>query len=104
MPLGSVSYEQETNANAERLIWLAPNVVDRLWAVCGPGESYSDVILRWRRKGPDKSGHAPLLRRPDEKPKRGQRQKGADNQRHSNQEIKPVFTRHSRPPFTTRSC
>jgi hypothetical protein len=56
------------------------------------------------RAGPDKSGEAPLRRRPDEKPKRDQRQKGADNQRHSNQEIKPVFTRHSCPPFTTRSC
>lgn len=79
-------------------------MVDRLRFLRGPGESYGDESCGWRRKGPDKSGDAPLQRRPDEKPKRGQRQKGADNQRHSNQEIKPVFTRHSRPPFTTRSC
>ena len=45
MPLGSVGYERETNANGERL-WLAPNMVDRLRALCGPGDSYSDVILR----------------------------------------------------------
>ncbi len=29
-----------------RLIWLEPNVVDRLAAMPGPGESYGDVILR----------------------------------------------------------
>jgi hypothetical protein len=46
MPLGSVGYEAEVGANGERLIWLAPNVVDRLRALRGPGESYSDVILR----------------------------------------------------------
>jgi hypothetical protein len=71
---------------------------DGLRSLRRPGESYSDVILRLESKGPDKSGDAPLQRRPDEKPKRGQRQKGAEYQRHSNQEIKPVFTRHSRPP------
>jgi hypothetical protein len=32
--------------NGERLIWLAPNVLNRLRAMRGPGESYSDVILR----------------------------------------------------------
>jgi hypothetical protein len=47
MPLGSVSYERESNANGERLIWLAPNVVDRLKALRGPGES-STSSCDWR--------------------------------------------------------
>lgn len=46
MPLGSVGYENDANERGERLIWLALNVVDRLRASRGPGESYSDVILR----------------------------------------------------------
>jgi hypothetical protein len=37
--------ENEVNERGERLIWLEPNVVNRL-AMRGPGESYSDVILR----------------------------------------------------------
>lgn len=44
MPLGSVGYKAEVGANGERLIWLAPNVVDRLPARRVPGESHSDVI------------------------------------------------------------
>jgi hypothetical protein len=48
MPLGSVGYEAEVVANGERLIWIAPNVVDRLR---GPSESYSDVILRVASNG-----------------------------------------------------
>jgi hypothetical protein len=46
LPLGSVAYEAETDANGERLIWLPRAVVDRLRSLRGPGESYSDVILR----------------------------------------------------------
>jgi hypothetical protein len=46
LPLGSVGYENETNERGERCVWLAPNVVDRLKAMRGPGESYGDVILR----------------------------------------------------------
>ena len=46
LPLGSVSFENKIDENGERLIWLEPNVVDRLRAMRGPGESYSDVILR----------------------------------------------------------
>jgi hypothetical protein len=46
LPLGSVGYENATNEKGERLIWLEPNVVDRLKAMRRPGESYSDVILR----------------------------------------------------------
>jgi hypothetical protein len=46
MPLGSVGYDREPDANGERWIWLEPRFVDRLRALRGPGESYSDVILR----------------------------------------------------------
>jgi hypothetical protein len=46
LPLGSVSYEAATNEKGERLIWLPAAVVERLRSLRGPGESYSDVILR----------------------------------------------------------
>jgi hypothetical protein len=46
LPLGSVGYEPAPNATGERLIWLEAAVVNRLTAMRGPGESYSDVILR----------------------------------------------------------
>jgi hypothetical protein len=46
LPLGSVGYENKLNEKGERLIWLDPGVVDRLRSLRGPGESYSDVILR----------------------------------------------------------
>ena len=46
LPFGSVGFEREAGANGERLAWLAATVVDRLAALRGPGESYSDVILR----------------------------------------------------------
>jgi hypothetical protein len=38
--------ENKVNEKGERLIWLDPRVVDRLRALRGPGESYSDAILR----------------------------------------------------------
>jgi hypothetical protein len=46
LPLGSVGYEAQTNAKGERLIWLETAFVDKLATLRGPGESYSDVILR----------------------------------------------------------
>jgi hypothetical protein len=46
LPFGSVGYENAVNERGERLIWLEPRVVDRLRALRGRGESYSDVILR----------------------------------------------------------
>jgi hypothetical protein len=46
LPLGSVAYEAETNAKGERLIWLERVWADKLGAMRGPGESYSDVIVR----------------------------------------------------------
>jgi hypothetical protein len=46
LPLGSVAFENKIDENGDRLIWLEPNVVDRLRALRGRGQSYSDVILR----------------------------------------------------------
>ena len=44
LPLGSVGYENAVNESGERLIWLEPR--DRLRALRGAGEDYSQVILR----------------------------------------------------------
>jgi hypothetical protein len=46
LPFGSVGYENQINERGERLIWLDHAVVSRLRAMRGPGESYSDVVLR----------------------------------------------------------
>jgi hypothetical protein len=46
LPLGSIGYEGEPNERGERLIWPEDAMADRLGALRGPGESYSDVILR----------------------------------------------------------
>jgi hypothetical protein len=46
MQLGSVGYENQTDEQRRRLIWLDHAVVARLRAMRGPSESYSDVILR----------------------------------------------------------
>ena len=43
---GSVSFENKINGRGERYVWLEPRVVDRLRALRGPGEDYSQVILR----------------------------------------------------------
>jgi hypothetical protein len=44
--VGSVGCENATNERGEKLIWLDRAVVDRLRSLRGPGESFSDVILR----------------------------------------------------------
>jgi hypothetical protein len=46
LPLGSVGYEHETNERGERHVWLEDAMVDRLSAMRGQEESYSDVNLR----------------------------------------------------------
>jgi hypothetical protein len=51
LPLGSVAVEPEANEKGDRYVWLAPNVVDRLRFLRGPGESYSEVILRIAAEG-----------------------------------------------------
>jgi hypothetical protein len=52
---GSVGFEREPNDKGERLIWLETRVVAKLAALRGPGESYSDVILRLIKAGRSKS-------------------------------------------------
>jgi hypothetical protein len=51
LPLGSVAVEPSLNEKGERLTWLEPSVVNRLRSLRGPGESYSDVILRLAKEG-----------------------------------------------------
>jgi hypothetical protein len=46
MQLGNVGFENATDEQGQRLIWLDHAVVARLRALRGPGESYSDAILR----------------------------------------------------------
>jgi hypothetical protein len=53
MPLGSVGYEARRADDGSYFIWLAPNVLDKLRALRGPGESYSDVIMRVAAVGHD---------------------------------------------------
>ena len=43
LPVGFVVFDPEPNEKGERLIWLEAAVVDKLGAMCRPGESYSDV-------------------------------------------------------------
>jgi hypothetical protein len=45
MTLGSVGYQNVSNENGERLIWLPRAVVDRVRVLRRAGESCSDVIL-----------------------------------------------------------
>ena len=45
-PLGSVAVEAEANERGERLIWLEAAMADRLGAMRGPGESFSDPADR----------------------------------------------------------
>ena len=56
LSLGSVGYENATDEHGQRLIWLDHAVVARLRAVRGPGESYSDVILRLRGRRDQRTG------------------------------------------------
>jgi hypothetical protein len=46
LELGTVAVEPERGTDGSVQIWLDPGVVAKLKALRGPGESYSDVILR----------------------------------------------------------
>jgi hypothetical protein len=41
-----VAVEAETNERGQRYVWLERAMADRLGAMRGPGETYSDAILR----------------------------------------------------------
>jgi hypothetical protein len=45
LPLGNLGFENKTDEEGQRLIWLDRSVVDRLRSLRGPGESYSDLIV-----------------------------------------------------------
>ena len=51
MPFGSVNFESGVDDKGERYIWLPRAVVDCLPGLRGPGESFSDVILRLAADG-----------------------------------------------------
>ena len=46
LALGTVAVEPERARDGGVHIWLDPDVLAKLKALRGPGESYSDVILR----------------------------------------------------------
>ena len=51
MPVGSVAAEPALDERGQRVIWLEPRIVDKLRFLRGPGESYSDVILKLAADG-----------------------------------------------------
>jgi hypothetical protein len=51
LPLGSVAVEPAVEEGDLRHIWLEARWLDRLKSYRGPGESYSDVILRLAAEG-----------------------------------------------------
>jgi hypothetical protein len=55
LPLGSVAYEHAVEEGGLRYIWLEARWLDRLKSYRGPGESYSDVILRLAAEGGNQS-------------------------------------------------
>jgi hypothetical protein len=52
LPVGSVAYEPALDEGDLRYIWLEARWLDRLKSYRGPGESYSDVILRLAKAAP----------------------------------------------------
>ena len=46
MPLGSVGFENKRDANGDWFIWIPHDALAKLNHMRGPGEDYSDVILR----------------------------------------------------------
>jgi hypothetical protein len=47
LALGNTGFENKVDENGERLIWLERPVLAHLNRLRDPGESYSDVILRF---------------------------------------------------------
>jgi hypothetical protein len=44
LPLGNVAFENKTNEQGQRLIWLDRAMVDRLRAMRGPGETGGPLV------------------------------------------------------------
>jgi len=53
---GNVGVEPERAPDGDYHVWLDPAVVNRLRAMRGPGESYSDVILRLAERSEHEAG------------------------------------------------
>jgi hypothetical protein len=51
MPIGSVGFENELDAEGNRLIWLPHDALAKLRHLRRPGESFSDVIIRLAAEG-----------------------------------------------------
>ena len=51
LPLGSVGYENKTNEQGQRLIWLDRAIVNRLRAMRRAGEPHSDAIVASAGRG-----------------------------------------------------
>ena len=51
MPIGSVGFENELDANGDRLIWLPRDALAKLRHLRRPGESFTDVIIRLAAEG-----------------------------------------------------
>jgi hypothetical protein len=56
LPLGTVGVEPKPNEKGEREILLDDGALNRLRPMRGPGESYSDVILRLAAHYPSTRG------------------------------------------------
>jgi hypothetical protein len=68
LALGTVAAEPKRAENGDIYIWLDPRVLAKLKALRGPGESYSDVIIRaargaWCRKSAVTLMHTPAFGR-----------------------------------------
>ena len=64
LALGSVGYENQTNERGERLVWLPPNVVDRLRASAGRARATATSFCDssgWRARAPHSSAGPGVL-------------------------------------------
>jgi hypothetical protein len=69
MSLGSVGYEAQTNAK----IWLGERWINKLTALRGSGESYSEVIIRLAVTGSLMTGRPHLANKGAERAQTGRR-------------------------------
>jgi hypothetical protein len=63
LPLHSISFENKTDEQERRLIWLPPDVVDKLRSLRGAGESYSECHSSAGRGAGRRREHSSLLTR-----------------------------------------
>jgi len=62
---GNAGFEREPGGMGERWIWLEPHIIAKLKALRGPGESYSDVILRIAAEAEGSPKQSSKFRLPD---------------------------------------